>query len=101
MKKIAENFLSEQQHLRMVTQFVRDFLWKKMEEVSRLDSCLFEVGRVRPGGFWAKKKALTQMCSAFEKKRQRPTLPDLRPVPSAQRGLTSLFGMGRGGTPSQ
>ena len=56
MKKIAENFLSEQQHLRMVTQFVRDFLWKKMEEVSRLDSCLFEVGRVRPGGFWAKKK---------------------------------------------
>ena len=32
------------------------------------------------------------------KKRQPPTLP-LNAVPSAQAGLTSLFGMGRGGTP--
>jgi hypothetical protein len=30
------------------------------------------------------------------KNRQRLTLPDVIPVPSAQAGLTSLFGMGRG-----
>ena len=31
------------------------------------------------------------------KKRQRPTLPGVTPVPWALAGLTSLFGMGRGG----
>ena len=31
---------------------------------------------------------------------RRPTLPDVTPVPSALQGLTSLFGMGRGGTPA-
>ena len=31
------------------------------------------------------------------KGRQRPTLPDITLVPSAQLGLTSLFEMGRGG----
>ena len=31
--------------------------------------------------------------------RQRPTLPTGVSVPSARTGLTSLFGMGRGGTP--
>ena len=35
------------------------------------------------------------------KKRQLPTLPHCIAVPSAQPGLTSLFGMGRGGTPAQ
>ena len=30
---------------------------------------------------------------------RRPTLPPVRAVPSAQRGLTSLFGMGRGEHP--
>ena len=30
-----------------------------------------------------------------------PTLPHCIAVPSAQAGLTSLFGMGRGGTPPQ
>ena len=34
-------------------------------------------------------------------KRQLPTLPHFCAVPSAQAGLTSLFGMGRGGTPPQ
>ena len=34
-------------------------------------------------------------------KRQPPTLPHCIAVPSAQAGLTSLFGMGRGGTPPQ
>ena len=32
---------------------------------------------------------------------QSPTLPHSIAVPSAQAGLTSLFGMGRGGTPLQ
>jgi hypothetical protein len=32
--------------------------------------------------------------------RRRPTLPGMTPVPSALQGLTSLFGMGRGGTPA-
>ena len=36
----------------------------------------------------------------FEKWRP-PTLPHCIAVPSAQVGLTSLFGMGRGGTPLQ
>ena len=31
---------------------------------------------------------------------RRPTLPHVTAVPSALKGLTSLFGMGRGGTPS-
>ena len=35
----------------------------------------------------------------LNKKRQRPTLPPGGAVPSARAGLTSLFGMGRGGSP--
>ena len=35
------------------------------------------------------------------KKWRPPTLPHCIAVPSAQAGLTSLFGMGRGGTPPQ
>ena len=35
------------------------------------------------------------------KKWRLPTLPHCIAVPSAQVGLTSLFGMGRGGTPPQ
>ena len=34
----------------------------------------------------------------FNEKRRLPTLPHCIAVPSAQAGLTSLFGMGRGGT---
>ena len=37
----------------------------------------------------------------FIERRRRPTLPHCIAVPSAQVGLTSLFGMGRGGTPPQ
>ncbi len=38
----------------------------------------------------------------FQLKRRRPpTLPHCIAVPSAQAGLTSLFGMGRGGPPLQ
>ncbi len=35
----------------------------------------------------------------FLKNRRRPTLTPLVGIPSALRGLTSLFGMGRGGHP--
>jgi len=37
----------------------------------------------------------------MKKRRRLPTLPHCIAVPSAQVGLTSLFGMGRGGTPPQ
>ncbi len=37
----------------------------------------------------------------LRKRRRPPTLPHCIAVPSAQPGLTSLFGMGRGGTPAQ
>ena len=37
--------------------------------------------------------------SPYLLKRRLPTLP-LNAVPSARLGLTSLFGMGRGGTPT-
>ena len=41
-------------------------------------------------------------AGAMEKKSRRPpTLPHCGAVPSAQPGLTSLFGMGRGGAPAQ
>ena len=43
-----------------------------------------------------KKTPTIYMVSAF-KKRRRPTLPLGVAVPSAQTGLTSLFGMVRGG----
>ena len=49
-----------------------------------------------------KKKAPTTYCNrGFNEKRQLPTLPHCIAVPSAQLGLTSLFEMGRGGTPTQ
>ena len=37
----------------------------------------------------------------LNERRRLPTLPHCIAVPSAQVGLTSLFGMGRGGTPPQ
>ena len=43
------------------------------------------------------KKSLTVTCKAFFKIWHRPTLPRVTAVPSALVGLTSLFGMGRGG----
>ena len=39
--------------------------------------------------------------ASSQKKWRPPTLPHCIAVPSAQAGLTSLFGMGRGGTPPQ
>ena len=46
-------------------------------------------------GFRYKNKKACPIGQAFYKERQRHTLPQIA-VPSAQAGLTSLFGMGRG-----
>ena len=43
----------------------------------------------------------TSCMAPLEKRRRLPTLPHCIAVPSALVGLTSLFGMGRGGTPPQ
>ena len=48
-----------------------------------------------------KKRALKISLQGSRKRRRPPTLPHCIAVPSAQTGLTSLFGMGRGGTPPQ
>ena len=50
------------------------------------------------GGQGATKKASSISAGGFLRRR-RPTLPHCGAVPSARSGLTSLFGMGRGGTP--
>ena len=53
-----------------------------------------------PGGAAThKKKRVARMSHPLEK-RQLPTLPTGVSVPSAWTGLTSLFGMGRGGSPA-
>ena len=48
-----------------------------------------------------KRTSKISLQSSLSKRRRRPTLPHCIAVPSAQTGLTSLFGMGRGGTPTQ
>ena len=61
------------------------------------------LGLRRPGQ--QKKKPRRKPCGLTaelqNKRRRPPTLPHCGAVPSAQPGLTSLFGMGRGGTPAQ
>ncbi len=55
------------------------------------------------GGHWryyAKKTNLSKTKVRFHKKWRWPTLPRMFAVPSALTGLTSLFGMGRGGSPT-
>ena len=49
------------------------------------------------------KKSLRNLSKseALDKRRRLPTLPHCIAVPSAQVSLTSLFGMGRGGTSPQ
>ena len=47
-----------------------------------------------------KNKKIPVSCETGIEDRRRPTLPQIA-VPSALTGLTSLFGMGRGGTPLQ
>ena len=56
-----------------------------------------------PAGLETKKSPPEDFSSgglhSLDEKRRLPTLPHCIAVPSAQAGLTSLFGMGRGGTP--
>ena len=48
-----------------------------------------------------KRAPTTFVIEALDKRRRLPTLPHCIAVPSAQVSLTSLFGMGRGGTSPQ
>ena len=48
-----------------------------------------------------KKAPTTFVIEALDERRRLPTLPHCIAVPSAQVSLTSLFGMGRGGTSPQ
>ena len=48
-----------------------------------------------------KRASVTVVTKTLREKGRLPTLPHCIAVPSAQMGLTSLFGMGRGGTPPQ
>ena len=48
-----------------------------------------------------KRASKISLQSSLYKRRRLPTLPHCIAVPSAQTGLTSLFGMGRGGPPPQ
>ena len=48
-----------------------------------------------------KQKTLSESLRGLNKLWQLPTLPHCCVVPSAMRGLTSLFGMGRGEHPRQ
>ena len=57
-------------------------------------------GWMRPLWCGAQKKA-SSLDEAFKRIWQLPTLPHCGAVPSAMRGLTSLFGMGRGEHPRQ
>ena len=54
-------------------------------------------GRDKEDG--GKQKDPADIVSRVLEERQLPTLPPGGAVPSAMAGLTSLFGMGRGGSP--
>ena len=53
------------------------------------------------GPYTTTKPRLIAEPGLLDKKWRPPTLPHCIAVPSAQAGLTSLFEMGRGGTPPQ
>ena len=57
--------------------------------------------RIHPKIKQKKRTSKISLQSSLYKRRRLPTLPHCIAVPSAQTGLTSLFGMGRGGTPPQ
>ena len=58
-------------------------------------------GRGRRRGYKKCRPTGDQPGGRHHERRRHPTLPHCSAVPSAQPGLTSLFGMGRGGTPAQ
>ena len=53
-----------------------------------------------PAPQYKKKRVLRRTSEDSPEERQLPTLPPGLAVPSAMTGLASLFGMGRGGSPS-
>ena len=57
--------------------------------------------RIHPKIKQKKRASKISLQSSLYKRGRLPTLPHCIAVPSAQTGLTSLFGMGRGGTPPQ
>ena len=58
-------------------------------------------GRGRRRGYKKSRPTGDEPGGRQHERRRHPTLPHCSAVPSAQPGLTSLFGMGRGGTPAQ
>ena len=54
----------------------------------------------RGSGGLKRKRVLRRTSEDSPEERQLPTLPPGLAVPSAMTGLASLFGMGRGGSPS-
>ena len=54
----------------------------------------------RGSGGLKQKRVLRRTSEDSPEERQLPTLPPGLAVPSAMTGLASLFGMGRGGSPS-
>ena len=54
---------------------------------------------IRGEGYIQKQKSPSMNAEASVMGWRRPTFPQLNAVSSALRGLTSLFGMGRGGPP--
>ena len=74
-------------------------LAKKQKKTSFYRCCALWPCALKPA-YWKQRSPCTQTCTGARVvilSWQRLTLPPLRAVPSALRGLTSLFGMGRGG----
>ena len=77
---------------------------RKRKEKSERSDCSPPTGRGKgvgrkEDGSCRDAKRSGWISSRTFKERQLPTLPPGGAVPSAMAGLTSLFGMGRGGTP--
>ena len=72
------------------------------KEKGAVRSCGKKLGD-KKAELWEKQKSLRNLSKseALDKRRRLPTLPHCIAVPSAQVSLTSLFGMGRGGTSPQ
>ena len=89
------NKIKEKSHLKAKKLTFASFCRRKQANSLYGKSCQ-QAGRT-------KKEALTQKLNQgfIIEKWRPPTLPHCIAVPSAQAGLTSLFGMGRGGTPPQ
>ena len=58
-----------------------------------------QIRAIRGEGYMQKQKSPSICAEASAMGWRRPTFPQLNAVSSALRGLTSLFGMGRGGPP--